>query len=107
MKVKFSLQENKPPKAIILGIESKKLGGTPVDINGSEYKIIPELQSVLTNTHGALIQKLTHDDTNTFRNILKSPNFNIYTSEREKSSCRSFFTRCKLDKDIKIIKNTN
>ena len=43
-------------------IEIEKLGGSRVDINGSEYNITPELTQVFTKTKGSLVQKLSNED---------------------------------------------
>ena len=83
----------------------KMVGGTKVEINGSEYNITPGLQKVFTDKTYDVANSMTDTEEVIFRDISQKTNYNNRKRQKGSKSGRDRYIQYELDNKVRRILN--
>ena len=83
----------------------KMVGGTKVEINGSEYNITPGLQKVFTDKTYDVANSMTDTEEVIFRDISQKTNYNNRKRQKGSISGRDRYIQYELDNEVRRVLN--
>ena len=85
----FKIEEDQNRQRFWNGIPVGISGDSRIEIKGKDFNITPHLQKVFTDTTGKSLKKLDKKETETYKQLLKTPNYKNYKHKSgEKNSGR-------------------